>query len=346
MNHAHSGVRVGLLTLPETTASTLFGMYDLFAAVGRDWGLITRGAPGEPLFRPFTVAARAGSLCLANGISVQPDLTIDAAGIPDIVCVPELFVAPAEDISGRYCREVAWLRECFDAGAILATACSGALLLAEAGLLRGRDATTHWAYCDTLRERYADVRVHPRQALVTTGDGQRMVMVGGGSSWQDLALFLIARSAGLEAALQVAKIYLIDWHHAGQQPYALLTRHGQVEDALIARCQQWIAEHYNQHSPVSAMTRLSGLAERSFKRRFLRATGMTAIEYVQTLRLEEAKQWLESGEEPVEAIAEAVGYEDASFFSRLFRRKVGLTPAQYRRRFGALRRVLIAQAGS
>src|SRR5690606_24187166 len=130
------------------------------------------------------------------------------------------------------------------------------------------------------------------------------------------------------------------WHHVGQQPFAALTRNRQVEDAVIAQCQAWIAKHYEHDSPVAAMARLSGLSERSFKRRFQRATGMTPIEYVHTLRLEEAKHALETTELPVEAIANQAGYEDASFFGRLFRRKVGLTPAQYRRRFRALRAAL------
>ena len=98
--------------------------------------------------------------------------------------------------------------------------------------------------------------------------------------------------------------------------------------------------HYAEAQPVALMTRLSGLAERSFTRRFREATGMAPLEYVHTLRLEEAKHMLESAEDPVEGIANDVGYEDAAFFSRLFRRKVGLTPVQYRRRFGSLRRSL------
>jgi transcriptional regulator GlxA family with amidase domain len=158
----------------------------------------------------------------------------------------------------------------------------------------------------------------------------------------DLALFLIARFTGVEAAMQVARLNLIDWHNIGQQPYARLARTRQVEDAVVARCQSWIAEHYDRPSPVAAMVQLSGLPERSFKRRFQRATGMTPLAYVHTLRLEEAKQMLEASELAVEAIANAVGYEDMSFFSRLFRRQVGLTAAQYRRRFGTLRRVLQA----
>jgi AraC-like DNA-binding protein len=114
----------------------------------------------------------------------------------------------------------------------------------------------------------------------------------------------------------------------------------QASDGLIAKCQAWLAEHYAGPSPVGAMAKLSGLPERTFIRRFVKATGLSPLEYVHVLRLEEAKQMLETEEMSIEAIAEQVGYEDASFFGRLFRRKVGLTPAQYRLRFGSLRRAL------
>jgi transcriptional regulator GlxA family with amidase domain len=191
-----------------------------------------------------------------------------------------------------------------------------------------------------MAERYPEIRVQPNRALVVTGDEQRIVMAGGGSSWHDMALYLIARLLGIEEAMRVARVYLIDWHHVGQQPFASLSRTRQVDDAVIARCQEWIAQNYQHESPVAAMTELSGLADRSFKRRFSKATGMTPIEYVQTLRLEEAKQILETTDTAVEAVANEVGYEDPSYFGRLFKRTVGLTPAQYRKRFGGLRRVL------
>ena len=171
-------------------------------------------------------------------------------------------------------------------------------------------------------------------------------MAGGGTSWQDLALYLIARFTTVEEAMRMARLSLIDWHDIGQQPFAVLARSRQSADAVIARCQTWIAEHYEEPSPVSAMMRLSGLAERNFNRRFKQATGLSPLEYVHTLRLEESKHLLETTELPIDAVANEVGYEDASFFGRLFRRQVGLTPAQYRRRFGALRKVLQAGSGN
>lgn len=331
---------VAILAMPETTASVVYGMYDLFISAGRDWGMIVDGKPGPQLMRPVIVSSRHEPFLAANDVRIAPQAGLEQAAGAEIVCVPELAVAPGEPLEGRFTEEIAWLKRCYDSGATLATACSGAVLLAEAGLLDGHEATTHWAYCDFLSRRHPRVKLRPHAALVASGEGQRLVMAGGGTSWLDLALYLIARSAGVEAAMQVARLSLIDWHEIGQQPFARLARTRQSEDALIGRCQEWIAQHYDEPSPVSAMARLSGLPERSFKRRFEQATGLAPLEYVHTLRLEEAKQLLETDARPVEAIAEAVGYEDASFFSRLFRRKVNLTPAQYRKRFRGLRAAL------
>lgn len=342
MSDAHRPATVAILALPETTASVVYGMYDLFMSAGRDWGIIVDGRPGPGLMRPVVVSPQAGDFVAANEVRITPQATLEACSSADIVCVPEVAVPPGEPLASRFDEEIAWLRRCYASGATLATACSGAMLLAEAGLLDGHEATTHWAYCDVLRRRYPAVKVRDQRALVVSGEGQRLVMAGGGTSWLDLALYLIARFVGVDAAMQVARVNLIDWHDIGQQPFARLARTRQVDDAVIGRCQTWIAEHYHEQSPVAAMVRLSGLAERSFKRRFQQATGMSPLEYVHTMRLEEAKQMLESGSQPIEAVANEVGYQDAGFFSRLFRRKVNLTPAQYRKRFGSMRRALEA----
>jgi transcriptional regulator GlxA family with amidase domain len=340
MDTEQAPVEVAILSFPETTASVTYGMYDLFMAAGRDWGFVVSGQPGPALVRPRIVSAHAEAFMAANDVWIAPQATLEAQAGARIVCVPEIAAPPQAPLAGRFDDEIRWLKQCYAQGATLATACSGAVLLAEAGLLDGQEATTHWAYCDVLRTRYPAVKVRKERALVLSGEGQRLVMAGGGTSWQDLALYLIARFVGVDVAMQVARINLIDWHAVGQQPFARLACSRQVSDAAIARCQRWIAEHYDEPSPVATMVQISGLAERSFKRRFQQATGMSPLEYVHTLRLEEAKQMLESGDDPIEAIANEVGYEDAGFFTRLFRRQVSLTPVQYRRRFGSMRRAL------
>lgn len=333
-------VVTALLAFPEGSASVVYGMYDLFMSVGRDWGVFTGGEPGPQLMRPLIVSAREGAFVAANDVQIVPQATLADCPPPDLVCVPDLNVMPGEELSGRFTEEIAWFRQCHDAGAVLGAACSGALLLAEAGILDGFEATTHWAYCDDLKRRFPAIKVCPNRALVVTGKGQRVVMAGGGTTWLDLATYLVARTVGVEAAMQVARIYLINWHDLGPLPFARLARSRQSDDVVIGRCQEWIAQHYREPAPVKAMVAMSGLAERSFNRRFQQATGLSPLQYVHTLRIEEAKQMLESSDQPIEAVANEVGYEDAGFFGRLFQRNVSLTPAQYRKRFGTMRRAL------
>jgi transcriptional regulator GlxA family with amidase domain len=333
-------IEVAVMSLPDVTGSTIFGIYDLFCSVGRDWEMLMEGKAGTPAFNARIVGATTEPQQIANGVTINPHVSLDDCPDPDIVCIADILVAPGEKLSSHYDREKQWVRDRLEGGSTIATACSGALLLAETGVLDGFDATTHWAYCDAFRRDHPGVRLHENRALVTSGPEQRIVMAGGGTSWQDLVLYMIARFIGVEEAMQVAKVYLINWHDVGQQPFASLSRTQRSDDVVIAKCQEWVAMHYDSASPVAEMRTLSGLTERSFNRRFAAATGLTPLKYVHTLRLEEAKLLLERTNDPIEGIAQEVGYEDTSFFSRLFKRRVQLTPAQYRKRFGSLRDAL------
>jgi len=345
MSDLPSPVDVAILAVPEVTASVVYAMYDLFSGAGRDWAFITTGVPGPGRMRPYIVTRDATGVQSANGIGIKSDYTLDDCPKPAIVCIPDFTHKPGSSCHETYAAEAAWLHQCHAGGAILASVCTSTMLLAATGLLDGREATIHWAYAKTLARHYPTIRVQQNRALVVTGVGQRLVMAGGGTSHLDLVLYLIGRFVGLREALDIGKAYLINWHDAGQQPFASLHVSSQASDGLIAKCQTWIAENYAIPSPVAAMARLSGLPERTFIRRFAKATGLSPLEYVHSLRLEEAKQILETEELSVEAVAGEVGYEDASFFGRLFRRKVGLTPAQYRRRFAFLGRALGGQTG-
>jgi len=335
-------VKVALLAVPEVTASTLYGMLDLFSSPGRDWQFIIRGETGEQRMRPYIVARSTEVFKAVNGVTVTPDFAFATCPAPDIVCIPDFFVNPGDSVAGHFTPEAEWLLAAYRNGSILASACSGAVLLGEAGLLADRDATIHWGYVSTLTNNYPGVRVKTNSSLVLSGEGHRIVMAGGGSSWQDLALYLIAKSVGLKEAMEVAKVFMLEWHDLGQQPFCSLSGRAHATDAVIGDVQEWLALNYRHGSPITQMVEKSGLSDRTFIRRFTKATGMKPIDYVHAVRLEEAKQMLEMSRLAIEAIAEEIGYQDASFFSRLFRRKVGLTPAQYRRRFGVLSRVLSA----
>ena len=134
---------------------------------------------------------------------------------------------------------------------------------------------------------------------------------------------------------RLAKLFLLDWHADGQLPYAALTVSLRHNDSLVTAAQLWVADNYALPNPVADMAAQSGLTERSFLRRFKKATGQSPMQYVQTLRIEEAKQLIETTDTALDDIAAEVGYTEASAFRRLFMRLVGVSPAAYRRRFAS-----------
>jgi transcriptional regulator GlxA family with amidase domain len=330
---AGSPIDVLLVALPETAGSSLYGMLDVLSAAGNVWQTLARnGAPRE-LFRVRLVAPRRAAFRCGYGIPVRPDFAIADDPAAPIVIVPELWLGPDESIHGRYPAVIDWLRRRYRAGSALYSACSGAVLLAETGLLDGCHATSHWGYRDLFRMQYPQVRFDPAPNLAWARRDGRIVTAGGTTSWHDLVLHVIARHASPGEALRIAKVYLLKWHDEGNLPYAPLNRNVPHADSVVRRCEDWLLAHFREIDAVGKVVTLAGIAERTLKRRFKAATGCTLMDYVQNLRIEEAKRLLEAGRMPVDEIAAASGYADASFFRRLFKRLTGLRPHEYRRMF-------------
>ncbi len=253
-----------------------------------------------------------------------------------IVIVPELWLGPDEAMRGRHPEVIDWLRRKYREGANLYPACSGALLLAETGLLDGCHATAHWGYQDLFRSAYPKVRFDPVPNLVHARADGRIVTAGGTTSWHDLALHIIARHASPGEALRIAKVYLMKLHADGQLPFAPLVIDKPHGDAVVRRCEAWLREHFLRDDAVAQAVQRAGNPPRTLERRFKAATGNSLLEYLQNLRIEEAKRLLETGRTPVDEVSVEAGYADASFFRRLFKRLTGLTPGQYRRMFSGL----------
>jgi transcriptional regulator GlxA family with amidase domain len=191
----------------------------------------------------------------------------------------------------------------------------------------------HFGYANEFRRRFPAVPVEPERVLLVSGDGERLITSGAATSWHDLALYLVARYVSPLVAQAVARFYAFQMHQDGLAPFVVFEGRTDHGDSAVEAAQRWIAEHSEVASPVEEMVRRSGLTERTFKRRFTEATGLAPIAYVQRLRIEQAKRFLEGDDAAVDEIGWRVGYEDASSFRRLFRRTVGLTPSGYRRRF-------------
>lgn len=324
--------RVALLALPQTTPTTLLAFREVLAAVGVAWEEITgRAAPARRI-EPRIVARSCRAFASPVGPPIAPEASLHDWGRADVVIVTDLALAKALPSPDAWADEAAWLRRQHDAGALITSVCTGSFLLAAAGLLDGLEATTHWAATDLFREQFPKVRLRPERVLCPAGPEARLLTGGGQGSWEDLALHLIARLSGPAEAARIARLFVLGDRSGGQLAFAALGRARAHDDAVIGDCQAWLADHYAESHPVRAMVARSGLAERSFKRRFRAATGYSAIGYLQALRIEEAKQMLETSDIPVETVSRAVGYDDAAYFRRLFRRMTGLAPSEYRRR--------------
>jgi transcriptional regulator GlxA family with amidase domain len=243
------------------------------------------------------------------------------------------FGGEGEWASGRYPKLVRWLRQMYNGGTTICSACTGANLTAEAGLLDGNEATVHWAAESSFRRRHPDVLLRPDEVLVVSGDGGRLITSGAATAWHDLVLHLIAHHVGPATAQAVARFLLFEWHRDGQAAFQVFDPPMDHGDAAVLVAQRAIAENFAVGAPVEEMVRWSGLAPRTFKRRFKLATGHAPIAYVQRIRIERAKRLLETSHEPIEEISWAVGYEDPASFRRLFKRLTGLTPGAYRQRF-------------
>lgn len=327
-------LKVALVCLPETEASTLYGVADALAASGGLWrAMVGDGAEPECAFTPFTVGQEAGQVMTSFGFPVVAQKSFGEVDRPDIVYIPSLLVSDVAEFSDKYRSAAEWIRAQYENGALIAAACSGALLLAETGLLNGAEATSHWAAAPALRHHHPDIRLSEQRILCFAGEGHRLVTAGGASSWQDLCLYLIMRFAGMETAREVSRLFLFQWHLEGQSPYSVLQRNVPHDDAAISEAQVWLAGNYERCSALGDAAAESGLTPRTFNRRFRAATGYAPSAYLQQLRTEEAKQLLETTASPIAEIAEKVGYADEASFRRLFKRQVGMTPADYRRRF-------------
>jgi transcriptional regulator GlxA family with amidase domain len=297
---------------------------------------MTTGKAGKARLDVRIVAESMEPIRCSGKVLIEPSASIDDISKIDAVVVCDLFTPIDEPPHGRFLREIRWLREMHRRGALICSVCIGSLLLAEAGLLDGETCTSHWAYADLFRRHYPKVRFRPDSILNLESESKRLITAGGVTSWQDLALYLVARYCGRDEALRAAKVHLLASHEDGQLPFAAMNRQVQKDDAIIAKCQTWIATNYSFPNPVAAMTEQSGLRPRTFARRFRAATGYLPMDYVHALRIEEAKQAIETEGAGIDEISVQIGYEDPTFFRRLFKRQVGLTPAAYRRKVSSV----------
>lgn len=316
-------VEVGILRYPDAQLSAVYGLTDVFRIAGE----ISRERAGNgvaPVIRVSHWELAADGVTIERVFDSHPDLPNQPTYliVPPSLIVPRLM-QPMDPL-------VAWLVERHEKGAILASICAGAFLLAESGLLDGREVTTHWAFAAELAERYPKTRVNAERMVIEDGD---IITAGGILAWTDLGLSLVREKMGPSIMLDTARFLLADPPGRMQLPFMGFSPRRDHGDAAVLKVQNFLQATGARDHSMETLTRQAGLSERTFQRRFAKATGLRPLEYAQHIRIGRAREQLESSRKSIDQIAWEVGYSDVSAFRRVFQKLMGLAPAEYRRRF-------------
>ena len=286
---------------------------------------------GHPHRFSITIATVTGEPVHSfSGIPIESHVQIDPTQRPDVVVIPPL-VGDVLSALGRDAALVEWLRGVAARGAVVASVCTGAFYLAEAGLLDGRSATTNPAFAALFSQRYPQVRLCPERRLT---EDKEILCAGSTTAFLQLALRIVDRCCGHDVAVLSGKALNIGTHIESQLPYALFQPQKSHDDEAIRLLQGWIEDHFADNISANQLAKLKGMSLRTLNRRFKAATGKGPLEYLQDVRIEMAKRQLDSSAKNVESIAIDCGYKDARSFSRLFKDRADVSPSAYRSRFG------------
>ena len=315
---------ITLLALPGCLASSITLPMEMLNAAQAVYRSQHRG-PG--LFTLQVAAPETPTVECAGGITLLADCLISETAHSDWLLLPALWRNPLQQVQ-RYRELLPWLRQLATAQTLICSVGTSSCFLAEAGLLDGKPATTHWRYHDVFRQRYPRV-IFKAHYLIT--QAERIYCAGSVNSVADLMVHLIAQHFGQETARQVEAQFSPEIRRPfASHAYTQFDTHIHQDETII-RAQEWLRSQAGQ---VISLTQLAGkfkLSNRTFNRRFRQATGVSPGEYLQSQRLALARELLRTTDLSVEEVALRSGFQDSSYFCRRFRQQMGMTPLRYRK---------------
>lgn len=312
-------------------ASTAVGPIEVFHSAGLLWNALS-GESARPRFRVRVASIDGAPVASEGGLGLVPNCAIAEIAHADIVILAATGLAIDAQIAA-HAALLPWMAAWHARGAYVAGICTGVALLAESGILDGRQATTHWAVAEELARRYPGVCWRPEQFV--TDDG-RVLCAGGVYAAIDLSLYLVEKFCGHELALKTAKALLVSMPRSRQSGYAVLPLSPPHSDAKIRQAEEYLRDHYHREISIDALAARIGMGPRNFARRFKAATGRLPRSYIQLLRIAAAKELLERGEGSIQTVCSKIGYDDLAFFRSVFKRHTGMNPADYRRAFAGM----------
>jgi transcriptional regulator GlxA family with amidase domain len=315
-------VNVAIVCYPGAQATCIHGLTDLFSYA--DFFAREQSSMADCFIRVTHWRPQDNG----NELECSYDSHPGPHRAPKVVIVPACQVAPPASNMAPACAQ--WFAQKHAEGAIVAAVCGGVFVLADSGVLNGRRVTTHWMFAEELARRHPQLQVDADQLMIDEGD---LVTAGGVLGWADMGLDLVDKLLGPSVMQSTARFLLMDPPRREQRVYGGFSPRLQHGDKSILSVQHWMRAHSASPVDVDSLARRAGLTPRTFLRRFVKATGFKPSEYHQRLRVNRSRELLELTRQSVEQISRAAGYEDAGGFRRIFKRVMGLSPAEYRKRF-------------
>lgn len=322
-------MKIAILNFEGVVASAVAGPYDMFSKIGMIAASLN--VKTKTVFEVDVVNS-------INPVSNKPfgmagSIVLNNREKYDLIVVPAMHLDCISQTLEKEAGVIKWIRKQYDGGADIASMCTGAFLVASTGLLDGKRATTHWMGVPLFRQYFPNVILEDDKVIIDEG---RIYSSAAAFSFTSLIIYLVEKFCGREMALAAAKVFMVQVHESSQHSFAIFNLQRNHEDIVIGKVQDYIGKNYEKPLAINGLAEKFNMSHRTFIRKFTTITGNTPLEYIQRVRMEAAKRLLEKGKLTVEQVCMETGYADFGFFRNIFKRLTGLTPQEYKRKYGQM----------
>lgn len=322
-------MKVAVLNFEGAVVSSVAGPYDMFSKLKS----ISESMKVKSKTFFDVDIVNSNMLAECKPFNMIGNVTVSTKRKYDLIMIPAMqFDCIAETLQ-REKEMIKWIRRQYERGAEIASMCLGAFVLASTGLLNGKKVTTHWIGAVPFRQMFPLVKLQDDKMIVDEG---RIYSSGGAFAFTSLVIYLIEKFCGRDMAFVAAKVFMIHVHDSSQHSFAIFNLQRNHSDYDINKVQDYIEKNYDELLTVNGLAEKFNMSSRTFIRKFTAITRNTPLEYIQRVRVEAAKRLLEKRKLTVEQVCMEVGYGDFGFFRNIFKRLTGLTPQEYKRKYGQM----------
>ena len=307
------------------TIATIVGVLEIFNEANLYWK-----KTGKEINYKIQTAGVSEKTEFSKGITLQPEINISQIKKTNLIIVPPSGIRSNAEVQKGNRTIINWIEQQYKLGAEVASMCSGIFMLASSGILDGKTCSTHWAHAEKFRNSFPDVHLK-EENLITAESG--IYTNGGAYSFLNLALFLVEKYYNKQTAIYCSKMFQVDIERNSQSSFTIFSGQKKHGDDTILKAQAYLEENFSGKISIEFLSEKFNIGRRNFDRRFIKATGITPLDYLQRVKIEAAKKSLEDTRKTVNEVMYEVGYNDTKSFREVFNRITGMSPIDYKSRY-------------